>query len=193
MRFRRNVTAAAVGTVILAASLLAVSARASSPAPGPAPAPAPAATVADRVLVQFTPKTTNASITATLRAVGAGEVGQIADLGVRVLRVPSGAVDRVVAALSRRGDVGFAEPDRIVRALDVVPNDPYWASQWGPKKINSGSTWTTTMGSSAVVVAVLDTGLSSGLAEFAGRVLVNDKRQKPDTADEQHKPKALLG
>ncbi|MDT4946295.1 MAG: thermitase, partial [Pseudonocardiales bacterium] len=173
MRLRRTAAVAALGTAALAASLLAASARASAPAQRSASAhgTAPATHAADRVLVKFTPKATNASITAALHAVGASEIGQIADIDVHVLRVPSGAVDRVVAALSRRHDVGFAEPDGIVQALDVVPNDPYWANQWGPKKISSGATWSTTTGNSAVVISVLDTGLNSALAEFAGRVL----------------------
>ncbi|MDT4932221.1 MAG: hypothetical protein QOK11_113, partial [Pseudonocardiales bacterium] len=116
MRHRRTRTVAALGTAALAASLLAASAHASSPAKHSASAQgSKAATHAvDRVLVRFAPKATNASITAALHAVGASEIGQIADIGVHVLRVPTGAVDRVVAALSRRNDVGFAEPDGIV-------------------------------------------------------------------------------
>jgi len=54
--------------------------------------------------------------------------------------------------------VGYVEPDMRVQA-QLVPNDPYWNMQWGPKKIMADWAWNTTTGSSEVLVAVVDTGI----------------------------------
>lgn len=52
----------------------------------------------------------------------------------------------------------YIEPNMKVQAL-LVPNDPYWSWQWGPQKIEADYAWDTTVGSSAVLVAVVDTGI----------------------------------
>jgi len=41
----------------------------------------------------------------------------------------------------------------------LVPNDPYWGMQWGPRKIKADWAWNTTVGESSVLVAVIDTGI----------------------------------
>ncbi|MDI6805295.1 MAG: S8 family serine peptidase, partial [Candidatus Bathyarchaeia archaeon] len=40
-----------------------------------------------------------------------------------------------------------------------VPNDPNWTQQWGPQKIEADFAWNTTVGSSDILVAVIDTGI----------------------------------
>jgi thermitase len=52
----------------------------------------------------------------------------------------------------------YVEPNMRVQ-VQWVPNDPYWTYQWGPKKIMADWAWNTTIGSSAVLVAVVDTGI----------------------------------
>jgi thermitase len=52
----------------------------------------------------------------------------------------------------------YVEPNMRVQ-VQWVPNDPYWTYQWGPKKIMADWAWNTTTGSSAVLVAVVDTGI----------------------------------
>jgi hypothetical protein len=54
--------------------------------------------------------------------------------------------------------VSYMEPNMRVQA-QLVPNDPYWNMQWGPKKIMADWAWNTTTGSSEVLVAVVDTGI----------------------------------
>ncbi len=50
-------------------------------------------------------------------------------------------------------------------------NDTYWGSMWGLHRLNAESVWTTTSGSSAVKVAVLDTGVSAHVDLPEARIL----------------------
>ncbi|MBS7636078.1 S8 family serine peptidase [Candidatus Bathyarchaeota archaeon] len=56
------------------------------------------------------------------------------------------------------GAVSYIEPSVMLQA-QLVPNDPYWPSQWGPKKIMADWAWNITVGSSEILVAVVDTGV----------------------------------
>src|SRR4051812_24188684 len=170
--------AAAAAVAILVPALSVVSASPAASATGPALSPAAVTTPAvrptiepGRVLVRFRAGTAADERDRLLHGVAAREVSQLPHLGVRVLRVPVGQEQRVAAALARSNRVAFAEPDGVVAATDVAPDDPYWANQWGAKKIGAGAAWTTSTGDPSVVVAVLDTGLNVSLPEFAGRVL----------------------
>ena len=60
--------------------------------------------------------------------------------------------------LLKSGLVKYVEPDSRVEAF-FTPNDPYWPDQWGPKKIEADFAWNTTVGSSDVIVAIIDTGI----------------------------------
>lgn len=46
-------------------------------------------------------------------------------------------------------------------AQSVTPNDPYYSSQWALPKIGLPNAWATTTGSSAVTIAVIDTGVTA--------------------------------
>jgi thermitase len=52
----------------------------------------------------------------------------------------------------------YMEPDMNFTAT-LIPNDPYWSLQWGPQKIQADQAWDTTVGSSSVLVAIVDTGI----------------------------------
>ena len=67
----------------------------------------------------------------------------------------------LIAALEVDPNVEWAEPNRIRRAQgggSVEPNDPFYDLQWHYDLIRMPQAWATTTGSSAVVVAVIDTG-----------------------------------
>ena len=93
-------------------------------------------------------------------------------------------VPEAVAALQKRPEVVFAEPDYIGSGAGR-PNDPNYSSQWHHQRIESEAAWDVTIGSSSVTVAVLDSGLNSFLSEFALRVragydYVNNDTQPAD-------------
>lgn len=43
--------------------------------------------------------------------------------------------------------------------VDLVPNDPDWLMQWGPRMIEAEDAWDTQTGDPAVLVAIIDTGV----------------------------------
>jgi thermitase len=150
----------------------AVAQTAGAAGAGSAPSSTPAgAFVPGQVLAHFRSGMSAAARAAVVRGVGATNGGTIRDLDVSVLRVPDGAEQRVIDALLRSGKVSSAERNGVVSATDVVPNDPYWANEWGPKKIGTSTAWSHSTGAGSVTVAILDSGLNTSLAEFSGRVL----------------------
>jgi type VII secretion-associated serine protease mycosin len=81
--------------------------------------------------------------------------------------------DTDVAVLAQRfaaeGAVVFAEPNAIRLALRT-PNDQLVPEQWSLRNIQAFDAWNITTGSN-VVVAVIDTGVSSSATDLAGKVL----------------------
>jgi subtilisin family serine protease len=84
-------------------------------------------------------------------------------------------VDESAAAqvlLQRDPDVLIVQRDRPVHAV-LVPNDPYWSSQWGPAQIHAPGAWDVTTGQADVVVAVIDTGADMDHSDLVGQFWVN--------------------
>ncbi|TMJ96567.1 MAG: peptidase S8 [Actinobacteria bacterium] len=130
--------------------------------------------VPDELIVKFDPGTPKRVLNRILTRAGVtpeSVVGRIGDLGVRVIHVTPAMRGCVLAALKSSGAVQYAEKDVVMTALDTVPDDPRWSAQWGPKRIGAPRAWDSTRGSSGVVIAVLDTGVDSHLADLSGRVL----------------------
>ncbi len=48
------------------------------------------------------------------------------------------------------------------------PNDPVWSFEWGPRLTRASDLWQLTTGNPAIVIAVVDTGLSP-LADLTTR------------------------
>jgi thermitase len=125
--------------------------------------------VADEVVVKFKD---GVDFDREARNVGGRVYRHEAALGVHVLKVPSGMVEKVVEALSRDPNVEYAEPNGIA-TIFVDPNDPYdnttcyntskagCVTQWGWAKIQAYQAWDITEGSASVKVAVIDTGIDT--------------------------------
>ncbi len=78
-------------------------------------------------------------------------------------------VKDVVSLLEQDPRVQFAEPNYIVRGQGV-PNDPYAGYQWNLEQVNAYQAWDYADGTGAIV-AVLDTGVSTGGPDGLNRVL----------------------
>lgn len=87
-------------------------------------------------------------------------------------KLPLEEVRTISETLMTLPDVEYAEPDaRMYHTL--IPNDPQYGSQWhysGSYGINLPAAWDITTGSNSIVVAVVDTGITSH-SEFSGRVV----------------------
>ncbi len=128
------------------------------------------APAAEQILVKLRSGAEQAGAESTLRRSGGTVRGRIAKLGVIVAGAPARNRGAVLAALRRLPEVEYAEPDVPVTAFDTIPNDVRWSEQWGPRKIGAPRAWDTTRGSTAVTVAVLDTGVDPTHPDLLGAV-----------------------
>lgn len=99
-------------------------------------------------------------------------VREVRALGWRVLEV---APERLAAArdeLLASGAFEHVDFDHAKR-LAYTPNDPYWPGMWHATKIRANVAWDTSLGSSSVVVAVMDTGLETSHPDLAANVWAN--------------------
>lgn len=99
------------------------------------------------------------------------------------LDVPPGATpEEWVERLQAHPLIEVVEPDWGGSGAAVFPNDPSFGDQWYHYNesttgwvvradIHTPEAWEITQGSSNIIVAVLDTGCTTSLVEFAGRML----------------------
>ena len=122
-----------------------------------------------RVLVKFKPALGAAAAHDRLAQQGLRASGFIPGLDVFTVDVPPGKELETVAQLRARADVLYAEPDYRVYALDTIPNDPGWGSQWGLRKIQAPKAWDilSTTGGANIIIAVIDSGIDLDHPDFA--------------------------
>lgn len=91
---------------------------------------------------------------------------------------------QVLNRLQNDPEVIYAEPDRVLRLADTIPNDPLFPQQWALRNtgqtsgtpaadIHAAAAWDITTGSTSAVIAIVDTGLDMAHPEFAGRLWTN--------------------
>jgi subtilisin family serine protease len=102
--------------------------------------------------------------------------------GFFVVQTPS-AVPEWVSGLRGAPGVRYAEPNFILRAADVSPDDPLWSSQWGPQKVDAPAAWTATTGSADVVVGVIDSGVDYTHQDLASQMWTNPSETPGDGID----------
>jgi len=129
--------------------------------------------VPGRVLVKFRDSVGLDHARQIVAALGAREADELPGIGVMVLDLPEQADETAFAhVLAARGDVEFAELDQILKPADITPNDP-WFANWEDhlRRIQAPTAWSTTVGSSNVVVAILDTGVDSNHEDLAANIV----------------------
>jgi len=84
-------------------------------------------------------------------SIGGEVVALVADM-------PLSVVSSFVIQVQTSSFTRYVEPNMKFQT-QLVPNDQYWSLQWGPRKIEADKAWDTTIGSSSVLVAVIDTGI----------------------------------
>jgi thermitase len=83
-----------------------------------------------------------------------------------VVEVPTNHVYEFAEKLWTNKLVAYIEPNGEVEAC-YSPNDPDWLYQWGPRKIEADWAWNTTVGSSDLLVAIIDTGIDYTHSDLA--------------------------
>jgi len=144
--------------------------------------------VPGEVIVRFKPSLSVQSVSSL--SVGGVSLQRVRALGLESTGLYRASTDtagtlRLVQGLRARGDVLWAQPNFIQRALKT-PNDEFYPYQWHYPAINLPQAWDIEDGtSSPVTVAVVDTGVLVQHPDFAGKLLpgydfITDPRQSND-------------
>src|SRR5947209_3591596 len=138
--------------------------------------------VEGELLVQFADEKTMQAARTLHARMGATVVREFTEFGGwQQVKLPKGL--SVEAALKRyrtAPGVAYAQPNFIYHLTDTTPNDPSFAQQYGPVKISAPLAWDTTTGSSAVVVAIVDTGIRYTHEDLASNMWRNPGEQGLD-------------
>lgn len=100
--------------------------------------------------------------------------------GVLRVAVPAGREDELARRWTARADVVYAERNGLGEG-GLIPNDSSFPAQWHLRNtgqaggtvgadVRATDAWDLTTGSSAILVAVLDTGIDTDHPEFVGRI-----------------------
>jgi thermitase len=134
----------------------------------------PSSFVPGELLVRFAGSTTADARAGVLEELNAKVVERLPLSGlVRVRLEPGTSVPAAAAALERRAGVRYAQPNHLYR-IAATPNDQYYGQLWGLTRIDAPTAWDTRTDSSAVTVAVVDTGVDYTHSDLQPNVWQND-------------------
>jgi subtilisin family serine protease len=140
--------------------------------------------VPGELLVKFTPEATGEAIAALQAQVGLETIKVFKRTGVHHVRIRAPlTVLEAIAQLLRHPAVEYAEPNYI-RHLNRTPSDPRFPELWGlhntgqtggtpDTDVNAPEAWDLHTGSSAIVVAVIDSGMDLTHEDLAANLWTN--------------------
>lgn len=132
----------------------------------------PEVSYADEIIVGLLPGADEAALAPCLEAVLGIVASRLETLSALVVRLPAGTQEAALASLQTCPAVDYTEPNGTVTLADLVPNDPYYASdQWGLPAIRAPQGWAYETGSSAVIIAIVDTGIDPGHPDLSGKLV----------------------
>lgn len=142
--------------------------------------------VAQEVLVKFSEgKLSFQSLAQLTAALDADEVRRVGGIGVFLVHSRSKSAAALLSELAGRAGVLYAEPNYILTAVDNIPNDSSFPQLWGLQNtgqlilgvpglpgadISAAPAWDITTGSTANVVAVVDTGIDYNHPDLADNI-----------------------
>jgi subtilisin family serine protease len=184
-RSRRIAVLLVLPATMLSALALGGATGSASPARGTAK---PAKEVVPgELLIGFRDGVSTAEQAKVLARVGATEKRKFKRIRGALVHVQTDKAERALEQLREDDRVRYAEPNFVVHA-DVVPNDPFFSRLWGLNNtgqpvsgltgtpdadIDAPEAWNVTTGSSAVTVAVIDTGIDGSHPDLASQMWVN--------------------
>ncbi|MEO8042701.1 MAG: S8 family serine peptidase [Acidobacteriota bacterium] len=131
--------------------------------------------VSDEVLIKVDSSTSARRSVDNLVDEGASVLEKLGDLGWQRIRIPAGmTVDQALRQYQKLDGVIAVQPNFYYHLL-ATPNDPQFglSGMYGLGKISAPQAWDLTTGSSAVVVADIDTGMRYTHQDLAANAWIN--------------------
>ncbi|MDN5709323.1 MAG: S8 family serine peptidase [Planococcus sp. (in: firmicutes)] len=121
----------------------------------------------DRVIVTLEKGTSSQALTGeNIDALNINTANEVV-----TVEVPEGqSMDDYIEQLGSTAGVTKVEPDHLLKTT-AVPNDPYYSFQYHHGLIGSELAWTKTMGTTDVLVAVLDNGFDLDHPDLKGQIV----------------------
>lgn len=145
----------------------------------------------DQVIVKFKPTVPDKTVEHMLNAMSSETLDTSND--ITIADVPPGeSVESFMKTLADQPNVEYAQPNYLYTFETVSVNDTYVGNQWYLDVMNVFDAWDTTMGSSSVKVAVIDTGVDLNHPDLTGRfiaptdVVDNDGNAQDDDGHGTH-------
>ena len=152
-----------------------------------------------RYFVKFKVVLTQEQIVERLTAAGLVLEHAIPEIGVYVAATnnPIQAEQVGVPQLENSPDVAYVDRDRVVHALEsedfdqelhpyLIPNDPQYPLQAEMRRIDPENAWNISIGSSKVLVATSDTGMSMSHVELKNQLWTNPGEIPDNSQDDDH-------
>ena len=135
-----------------------------------APAVAALSFVETELLVQPYPGAHAAKLVRLYSEAGASRIGEIEEIDLTVLEIPSGNLSEVAARLAASGLVETITKNYVFEA-SRVPNDPGFGQQSYLNQINAPEAWDASIGGEEIIIAVVDTGVDADHPDLADKLL----------------------
>ena len=171
-----------MGLAVLGVALLTLAVAGGASGTSSGPTAAAAKVVPDELIVGFKKKVPESERGKAVADAGASEKKRFDRIRVKVIKVEPAKLDKVLKKLSADPRVAYVERNFVVQA-DATPNDPEFAKLWGlhntgqtvngtagtaDADIDAPAAWDVTTGSTAVTVAVIDTGVDFSHPDLGG-------------------------
>jgi len=124
----------------------------------------------DRLLVKFKKDVSENKKKDILAKNEASEIAEISQIGVKILKVPEHALEKVESAFRNNDAVEFVEKDFLLEPT-AIPNDPDFSNQWYLTTIKAPEAWDITTGISSIPIAILDTGVDPTHPDLQGKLI----------------------
>jgi len=150
------------------------------------------------LLVSFRQDAVASDVDSWLQAIGARRSGRLRGRsGLERIRLETGLDPEAAAAMLRsNASIKFAEPNYLINADQIAPNDPRFSEQWAIRNpgssgrqlssdINATQAWGMSRGSQETVIAILDSGIDFTHPDLMDNQWLNSLEQ-PTPRDHDH-------
>ena len=137
------------------------------------------------ILVKFKSTANKNKIDEAITSSGGQSVTDLSQIRTRVIRVPAGEVNSVLAKYKNHGLVERASGPVKFRVA-AITNDPEYSLQWALPAMDWDQAYTTMPVSGTATLAVLDTGIDTTHPDLAGRMGTGTSMVGTDPATDPH-------